>query len=55
MLLREMDFPSWLIVASGSSPAMVLTVLEKPLPPWVLKGMMVLPLKSFCSKKLGLV
>ena len=50
-LFLEIESPPSTTVALGCSAWMVWMVLENPLPPWVVKGTMVLPLKSYCSKK----
>lgn len=44
--------PSSMTVAPGSNSLMVPIVPEKRLPLWTLKGTMVLPVKSYSSKKL---
>ena len=41
-----MESPSLTTVALGCSSWMVWMVLENPLPPWVVKGTIVLPEKS---------
>lgn len=47
-LFLEMESPSLTTVALGCSSWMV---LENPLPPWVVKGTIVLPLRSVCSSR----
>ena len=50
-LFLDRDKPSSMTVAPGCISAIVRIVPEKPLPPCVVKGIMVFPLKSYSSKK----
>lgn len=50
--LLESVSPSVRTVAFGSSSSIYSTESENPLPPWLLNGMIVFPLKSYSEKKL---
>ena len=50
-LSREIESPLEMTAAFGYNSAIVSMVPVNPLPPWVINGIMVLPLKSYVSRK----
>lgn len=51
MSSREIDRALSLTAAPGAAPAMDSGVPARPEPPWVEKGMIVLPVRSVLSRK----